>query len=84
MGKAFAAGDIHEAQRRAMQLSHTNIKYKKANHAYERNQDKHLLPAVGILKKGIYIEDKYIIYKIASSVMANQIMCLKAAVLWHR
>ena len=48
MGEAVAAGDIWEAQRRAMQLSYSNIRYKKANLACERNPDKCLLEAVGI------------------------------------
>ena len=64
MGQAFGDGDIREAQRRAMQLSYTNIRSEKAKISWERNPDTQSLEAVGILKQAMDKEDKYLIYKI--------------------
>ena len=64
VGQVVANSDIREAQRRAMQLSYTNIKSEKAKVAHERNSDKHSLEAVGIPKQATDKEDKYLIYKI--------------------
>ena len=50
-----------------MQLSCTNLRYEKTNLAHERNQDKHSLKVVGILKKATDMEDKSLIYKINNS-----------------
>ena len=49
--EAFAAGDIKEAQRKALWLSYTNIRSGKAKLACERNPDRHFLEAIGILKQ---------------------------------
>ena len=46
--EAVEAGYIKEAQRRAMQLSYSNIRYERANPACERSLHKHSLEAVGI------------------------------------
>ena len=46
-----AASDIQETQRRAMQLSYTNLRYEKAKLGHERNPNKYSLEDVGILKK---------------------------------
>ena len=50
MGQAFATGDTKETQRKAMQLSYTNIRFEKAKVAHERNPDKYSIEAVDILK----------------------------------
>ena len=67
MGEAFAAGDIQDACKRAMQLSYINLRYEKANLVCERNSEKQSLEAVGILKKAMDMEDRYLIYKINNS-----------------
>ena len=68
MGQTVVASDIKEGQRRAMQLSYTNLRYEKAKLSHERNPGKHLLEAVGILKKATDVENKHLIYKIKNSV----------------
>ena len=65
--EAFAAGDIWEAWRRAMQLSYGNLICEKASFVPESNPDKHSLEAIGILKRATDMEDKYLIYKINDS-----------------
>ena len=76
-GEATVRDDIQKVYRRAMQLSNASLRYEEANLAYERNPDKHSLEAIGILKKAIDIEDKYLIYKMKTlSLMMKQIMCL--------
>ena len=67
MGQAVANSDIWEAQRRAMQPSYANIRSEKARISLERNSDKHILEAVGILKQAMDKEDKYLLYKINNS-----------------
>ena len=42
VGQAVVTGDIKETQRRAMQLSYTNIRSEKAKVAHERNSDQTL------------------------------------------
>ena len=39
VGQAVATGDIKDAQRRAIQLSYTNIRLEKAKVAHERNPE---------------------------------------------
>ena len=58
LGEAFAASDIQDAWKRAMQLSYTKLRYKKAKLAHEKNPDKHSLEAIGILKKATDMEEK--------------------------
>ena len=67
MVEAVATSDIREAWIRAMWLSYTNIRSKKAKISRKRNPDKHSLEAVGILKQATDKEDKYLIYKINNS-----------------
>ena len=55
VGEWVTAGDIWEAWRRAMQLS--CVKNERANLAHERNQEKHWLKPVGILKRATDTED---------------------------
>ena len=64
--ETVTACDIQEPWRGKIILSYTNLRYEKAELAC-KNPDKHLLEAVGILKKATDIEDKYIIYKINNS-----------------
>ena len=72
VGQAVADGDIREAQRKAMQLSYTNIMLEKAKISWKRNPDKHSLEGVGILKQAMDKEDKYLIYKINYSEFNGQ------------
>ena len=51
IGEEVAAGDIQEAQVRAMLLSYVNLMYEKAKLSHEKNPDKHSLKAVGISKR---------------------------------
>ena len=67
VSQAVPTGDIKEAWRRAMWLSYTNISSEKAKVAHERNQDKHCLETVGILKQATDKKDKYLIYKMNNS-----------------
>ena len=64
VGQAVANSDTKETQRRAMCLSYTKIRSKKANVAHVRNPDKHSIESVGILKQATDKKDKYLIYKL--------------------
>ena len=72
MGQAVANSDIWEAKRRAMQLWYANVRSEKVKITWERNQHKHSLEAVGILKQATDKEDKYLIYKINNSQFNGQ------------
>ena len=50
MGQTVVSGDIREAQRRAMQLSYSKKRSKKAKTSWEMNPD-NTLEAVDILKQ---------------------------------
>ena len=72
VGQAVADGNIHKAQRRAMQLSYANVRSEKAKITQEKNPEKHSLEAVGILKQATDKEDKYLIYRINSTQFNGQ------------
>ena len=71
-GRALAAGDIQEAQRRAMQLSYPNLRSKKARFDHERNPGNHCLEAVGILNQGTDKEDRCLVYGINNSKLNGE------------
>ena len=57
MREVAAAGDIWEAWIRDVQLFYVNLRCKKAKLAHEKNPDKYLLEAVGILIYNFHFHD---------------------------
>ena len=82
-GEAIEAGNISEAERRALQLSYRQTKSKEATLAHDRNSNKHLLQAVGFFKRWLVrmTNISFIKFIIPCSTM-TKIMSLRLVKIW--